>query len=109
MDDLRKRFGRIVAAHRRRMRLTQAQLAERAEVSVDMISKIEIGATGARFHVIQRLSTALGVDPAELFSTSSPTLRAGPLSELYPTLAGLSNEEQVWIRGVIEAALKKRA
>lgn len=107
MDDLRKRFGRIVAAHRRRLGLTQAELAERAEISNDMISKIEIGATGARFHVIQRLASALGIDPADLFSTNGAILR-GPLSELYPILAGLSTEEQVWIKGVIEAALKKK-
>ena len=55
MNDLRKRFGRLVAAHRRRRRLTQEALAEAAAVSIDTIAKIEGGATGARFPVIERL------------------------------------------------------
>ena len=110
MDDLRKRFGRLLAAHRRRLRLTQGQLAERAEVSVDMISKIEIGATGARFPVIERLSSALGIDPAELFTTEVPNsaLKSGPMLDLAAMLAGLNREDQVWIKGVVEAAIKGR-
>jgi transcriptional regulator with XRE-family HTH domain len=110
MDDLRKRFGRLLAAHRRRAGLTQGQLAERADISVDMISKIEIGVTGARFPVIERLSSALGIDPAELFTTevSNSALKNGPMLDLVVTLAGLNREDQVWIKGVVEAALKGR-
>jgi transcriptional regulator with XRE-family HTH domain len=51
MSDLRKRFGRLLAAHRRRRGFTQEALAEAADVSPDTIAKIEIGATGARFPV----------------------------------------------------------
>lgn len=110
MDDLRKRFGRLLAAHRRRVGITQEKLAELAGISVDMVSKIEIGATGARFPVIERLSTALGIDPAELFTTevSNSALKNGPMLDLAVTLAGLSRDDQVWIKGVVEAALKGR-
>src|SRR5579863_9458023 len=73
MADLRTRFGRLVAAHRRRVGLTQEGLAEAAELSVDMISKIEVGASGARFPVIERLATVLKVDPAEFFTTEIPS------------------------------------
>ena len=69
MNDLRRRFGRLLAAHRRRRGFTQEALAEAAEVSTDTISKIEIGATGARFPVIERLANALEIDPAELFTS----------------------------------------
>lgn len=40
MDDLQKRFGRLVAAHRRRMGWTQAKLSEETEISLDMITRI---------------------------------------------------------------------
>ncbi|HEV2602609.1 MAG TPA: helix-turn-helix transcriptional regulator [Microvirga sp.] len=73
MTDLRTRFGQLVAAHRRRAGLTQEALAEAAGLSVDMVSKIETGATGARFPVIERLAAALHVDPAELFTTEIPS------------------------------------
>ena len=111
MVNLRKRFGRLVAAHRRRIGITQEALAEKAGVSVDMISKIETGATGARFPVIERLAEALGVDPAELFTTEVPggAINRGPLVDLTTQLAGLSASDLRWIAGVMEAALRNRS
>jgi transcriptional regulator with XRE-family HTH domain len=108
MDDLRKRFGRLVMAHRKRAGYTQEQLAERAGVSIDTISKIEVGATGARFPMIEKIALALQVDPAELFSPEIPSgaLRRGPLLELTTRLAALSENDLQWLKGVIEAALK---
>lgn len=111
MVNLRKRFGMLVAAHRRRLGITQEALAEKASVSVDMISKIEIGATGARFPVIERLADALGVDPAELFTTEIPSgaINRGPLVDLTTQLAGLPPSDLRWITGVVEAALRSRS
>jgi transcriptional regulator with XRE-family HTH domain len=111
MVDLRKRFGALVAAHRRRLGITQEALAEKAGVSVDMISKIETGATGARFPVIERLAVSLGVDPAELFTTEIPSgaINRGPLVDLTTQLAGLSATDLRWITGVMEAALRNRS
>lgn len=110
MVDLRKRFGSLVAAHRRRLGLTQEALAEKAGISVDIISKVEVGATGARFPVIERLADALGVDPAELFSTEIPggSLKRGPLIDLTTQLAALPATDLRWITGVVEAALRSR-
>ena len=62
MVDLRARFGGLVKAHRVRLGLTQEALAERANISTDMVSKIEGGNSGARFGVITQLSAALGVE-----------------------------------------------
>ncbi|MEI9418823.1 helix-turn-helix domain-containing protein [Mesorhizobium sp. Cs1321R2N1] len=109
MEDLRRRFGRLVMTHRKRAGYTQEQLAERAGVSIDTISKIEIGATGARFPMIEKIAAALEVDPAELFSPEIPSgaLRRGPLLELMTRLAALSENDLQWLKGVIEAALKK--
>lgn len=111
MVNLRKRFGSLVAALRRRIGITQEALAEKAGVSVDMISKIETGATGARFPVIERLAEALGIDPAELFTTEIPNgaLSRGPLVDLTTQLVGLSPTDLRWITGVVEAALRSRS
>lgn len=110
MDDLQKRFGKLLAAHRRRVGLTQAEFADRVGVSSDLISKAEIGATGISFANIQKFAHALDIDPAELFSATGAqtTLQRGPLGEIVVVLAGLSREDQVWIKGVIEATLKGR-
>lgn len=107
MADLRKRFGQMVAAHRRRHSLTQEQLAEAADLSPDMIAKIETGASGARFSVVERIAAALDVDPAELFAASlTPAgFRRGPHLDLSLRLASLSEGELTWIAGIVEAAL----
>ena len=47
--------------------LTQAQLAENAEVSVEHINKLERGCSSPSFSVICALARALGTDPANLF------------------------------------------
>lgn len=112
MADLRKRFGLLVAAHRRRCGLTQERLAEAAELSPDMIAKIEAGTTGARFPAIERLAAALGVDPAELFSPqpwspSSPFKRK-PLADMVTRLAALSDDEIKWVSSLLDAALKPK-
>lgn len=111
MTDLRKRFGRLLAAHRRRRALTQEALAEAAEVSPDTIAKIEIGATGARFPVIERLAAALEIDPAELFTTEVPAgaIRRGAFGEISMMLAQLNEADLVWVRNLLDAALSARS
>lgn len=109
MDDLRKRFGNLVKAHRRRAGLTQEALAERANISTDMVSKIEGGNSGARFRVIRQLAEALQVDPAELFTADLPAgqLHRSVLIEITARLASLGESEMRWLNGIIEAALRR--
>lgn len=110
MADLRKRFGLLVSAHRKRSGLTQEKLAELADISVDMVSKIEVGASGARFPVIEKLAATLGADPAEFFSSDFPkgTFDKTLLPEITAKLARLSDDDLHWINGVIDAALRTR-
>lgn len=110
MVDLRTRFGRLVKAHRTRMGLTQEALAERANISTDMISKIESGSSGARFGVIGQIADALAVDPAELFTPNLPSgqFQRATFTELASRLASLSEGELRWLNGVIEAALRPK-
>lgn len=110
MVDLRARFGRLVKAHRVRMRLTQEALAERAKISTDMVSKIEGGASGARFGVISQLAEALAVDPAELFTPDLPggQLQRQTLIDIASRLASLSESELQWLKNLLEAALRPK-
>ena len=110
MVDLRKRFGRLLAAHRRRLGYTQDALAEAADLSVDMISKLEVGATGARFPVIERLADVLEIDPAELFTSDLPTgsIRRGTYGEISAVLVQLDEAELAWVKSILDAALSSR-
>lgn len=110
MSDLRARFGKLVKAHRVRMGWTQEALAERASISVDMVAKIEGGSSGARFRVIEQLSHALGIDPAELFTSELPDgqLKRVALTNVTARLASLNDSDLQWLENVIEATLKPR-
>lgn len=110
MADLRKRFGKLVAAHRRRCGLTQYQLAEAADLSSTMIVRIENGSSGARFPSIERIAHALGVDPGELFIPGSN--RQGRASairiDIDTQLAALGDKDLGWVNDLLTVALRER-
>lgn len=111
MSDLQRRFGLLVAAHRRRQKLTQEALAERAGLSVDMITRVEGGNTGASFASIERLAEALEVDPAELFSSDIPkgALQRRALTAVTARIAGLPDRDLAWVGDLLDVALKRRS
>lgn len=111
MHELRKRFGRLVAAHRRHRGLTQEALVRATDLSVDMIARVETGGTGASFPTIERLAEALHVDPAELFTPDLPkgALQRRPFTDVTARLAPLSDKDLVWVGAVLDAALKPRS
>jgi transcriptional regulator with XRE-family HTH domain len=110
MQQLRQRFGRLVAANRKQAGMTQDALAAAAGLSVDMVSRIEAGATGARFGTIEKLAEALGVDAAELFTPElSPGARQrAALSNVTARLASLSDRDLAWVSDVLDAVLRAR-
>lgn len=112
MDEkqLQQRFGRLVAAHRRRVGKTQEELAADTGISVDMITRLEGGGTGVRFPNIAKIANALGVDPAELFTSEIPSgaLQRAKLANVVARLARMSDKELDWAEGVLEAALKPK-
>ena len=109
-DDLRRRFGHLVAAHRRRNGMTQQRLAEAAGISSDMITRIEGGSTGARFPNIQRIADALGVDPAELFSPDLPkgSRHRAKFRNVTSRLSKLTDPELDWLDAILDAMLRPR-
>ena len=110
MQELRTRFGTLVAANRRRLGLTQEELSSCADISVDMISRIEAGATGARFATIDKLARAMSVDPAEFFTPDLPdgALQRSQLNAVVSRLAKLSDKDLLWVDEVLKAVLKHR-
>jgi len=111
MAELNDRFGNLLAAHRRDAGLTQDDLASKADLSVDSISKLESGKTGASFDAIARLANALRIDPAAFFTDQIETGATSrpAFSKLVAKLARLTDDQLVWIDGVISAALQSRA
>ncbi len=70
------RFGKKVKELRRERKLTQAQLAEKVELSINYISQIETGEASPTFETIVKLATGLGVEIRELFDFSASDKQA---------------------------------
>lgn len=62
-----EKFGLNVVYYRKRLRLTQLQLAELVDVDRSHISAIELGKVGVSFDVIFKLCEVLQITPKELF------------------------------------------
>ncbi len=68
MAKLQKHVGARIYELRTKANLTQAQLAEKADVSNDTISRIERGIRSPSFEVLERLAKTLDVEIRELFN-----------------------------------------
>lgn len=79
MSSLRIRFGKKLRQLRRQKDLTQEQLAERADISVEFLSLMERGINSPSFKSLEKLSDALGVPVKELFEFKPDSWR--PRSE----------------------------
>lgn len=65
--DLKNRVASRIKTFRDRSGLTQEELAERTERSVDAISNLERGVSLPSFETLERLSAALGVPVRDFF------------------------------------------
>jgi len=68
--DLTTHFGAAVRRHRELIRLSQEELADRAELDRTYVSGIERGRRNPTLKILQRLSDALGVDLDVMFATA---------------------------------------
>lgn len=110
MAPLAKRFGNLVAANRRRLGWTQANLAEQAGLSVDMVAKMETGSASPSFRTLELLAGSMSIDVAELFTTELKTGAASraALTDVSARISGLSDSDLRWLSTVLDAVLKPR-
>ena len=73
-DEIIRDVGRRVAELRAARSLTQAQLAERADVSLKYLQRVEAGGENLTIRSLVKLASLLGVGVRELFD--SPRSRA---------------------------------
>lgn len=66
-NDLKARLGRRLFSLRSRSLMTQEELAEAAEISLDFVSLLERGQRAPSLRTLERLSEALGVSVRDLF------------------------------------------
>ena len=108
MPSLKKMFGAQVRHFRNEAKLTQTELAERIEVTPEMVGKIERGVSGASFKTIDKLSIALDIPANALFPSVSTRLDLrSPLDELILKITNLSDAEIQWADTLLTTALGK--
>lgn len=90
-------FGANLRHHRKAKRLTQDQLAERVELSSEMISKIERGIAAPSFTSIEKLSEVLELPEAAFFSVglvvASNNSRTRQLIKIQTQLSRMNDEQ----------------
>lgn len=102
MTELKRQIGGRIRALRQDQRLTQEQLAERAEIHPTFLVKIEAGQRLPSLVVLQRLAGALGVPVASVVSpVDAPdgvSRAEQSLDELVALLRGCTREELEFVR-----------
>lgn len=63
-------FGSAVRRHRELLRISQEDLASRADLDRTYVSGIERGARNPTLKIIDRIARALGVEPEVIFATA---------------------------------------
>ena len=74
---LKQTVGANLRHYRKSEGLTQAELAERSDLSTDMIGKIERGLTGPSYENIEVLAKVLNIPEAALFGSNVMALPSG--------------------------------
>lgn len=102
---------KIVATNVRQLRkahnMTQAQLAENLELSLDMVGRIERGIVAPSFNTLEALCRVFGIDSAGLFSIDVPaklkTERAVLLNGVNSLLSRMSDKDIRQAKKLLEA------
>ncbi|MBU1054580.1 MAG: helix-turn-helix transcriptional regulator [Proteobacteria bacterium] len=68
MTTIKKKFGVHLSQLRNKAGMTQAKLAEKTNLSVDLISRIERGERAPSLETIEKLSNALKIKSSELLN-----------------------------------------
>jgi len=97
-DRLYPEFGKLVRGHRRRLGLTQDQLAERVGLSRTSITNIEQGRQKVLLHQVFTLADSLEVAPAALLP-AAPHESSAQIEQKLPE--NLTAREKDWVRRVM--------
>ena len=99
----------MVRHHRERAGMTQAQLAERIDKSVQLVGRIERGAAAPSFETLGQMAAVLNVEVRELFGAGDFAAgRDGPLAALVNSVAALDQGDLEWLRQLVDVALSRK-
>ena len=103
MTNIKEILAQNLKENRRRLGITQPELAERASMSTQYLAMIEIARKFPTADILERLATALSINPHELFSVAVSPERA--MEQLQQTI--LANMDQA-MEHALGKAIEKR-
>lgn len=96
------RLGRNLAARRKEMSLTQAQVADRLGVDTETVSRFERGKNVPSLLTLEQLAHVLASTCADLLNEVAPKPSSNALI-LDAWLAGLNNRDAAFAKNVLKA------
>jgi transcriptional regulator with XRE-family HTH domain len=110
MRNLKQVFGKRLRLFRKTKRWTQSRLAEEANLSLDMVGRLERGQAAPSFESMARISAVLDVAPSRFFSnrmggTDTNADLEAALERVCGALSGASLDEVRRIEKVVSALL----
>lgn len=106
---IKQSIGQAVAKQRKAVGLTQAQLAERLNLSLDAISRLERGNIGLTVERLVELAEIFGCETADLLHEGSTRVR-DQARELEDLLQKLAEDERIELLSLVRQMIewKKR-
>ncbi|MFW6049808.1 MAG: helix-turn-helix domain-containing protein [Myxococcota bacterium] len=106
MAELTRVVSSRLRKRRKELKLSQAALAERVEVSVELISRIERGRCLPSLGTLARLCDALSVTPNDLLGYEAPAGERDPADKLAAMLRAIPPGRRREIERIAEALSK---
>src|SRR3954471_22522267 len=104
MVDVRKEFGRTLRSVRKKVGLSQQELADRVALSRPSIVNIELGRQGISLDQLFVFSGALGIAAVELLPNIAPVLGSSLLRQLETHRHELPDGTAQWVASVVRTA-----
>ena len=92
-SDIAKQLGANIAKKRKKMRLTQAQLAEKLEIGQDALSRMEQGKISPKINRLPALAEELDCSVADLFRSGDDNSEE-ITAQIVEAISSLSQDKQ---------------
>ncbi len=98
-----KEIGARVKTARKARQISQAELAEKLNISISHMSDIETGKSNFGVDILKRITEALQVSADELLRPDTPAVNAIYASELLDLMDGCTPEEKEAILSTVKS------
>ena len=106
---IKEKLGKRIFELRKRLNISQDELAEKLDISQKSLSKIETGRNFLTSETLEKLTLALNVEITELFDFNHTDKKENLLDEIYKYIDNIKNNEKdlITLYKIVQALGKK--